>query len=71
MSKVIENRKGLFFLDYLQSFGLGSPDMVEAWKHKIQDEENKTNDVICFVVPKKRSGECILSIEKLLKDKLT
>jgi len=62
--------KAKYFIDYLKSFYLGSPDEVNKWKHLIFEQENNGFDVVAFRLPKERSGELLFVIEKLLKDKL-
>jgi hypothetical protein len=62
-------RQGRFFVDFLKSFSLGNPDINEAWKQFICEEENKEMTVVAFTIPQKNSGELIENIEKLLQDK--
>jgi hypothetical protein len=62
--------KGIYFVDTMSSFMFGNPEVTEAWKHLIFDLENEGNDVVAFRLPKARANELIISIEKLLKDKL-
>ena len=63
-------RQGRYFIDYLKSFSLGNPDINEAWKQFICEEENQEMTVVAFTVPQKRVGELIENIEKLLQDKI-
>jgi len=62
--------KGTYFVDRLNSFYLGSPDMVEAWKHMIKEMEDEGNDVVALKLPKKQSSELIVIIERILNEKL-
>jgi len=62
--------KGIYFIDLFKSFTISNPDAADAWKQLIIEEENKDNDVAAFSIPKRRSGELIVAIEKLLTDKL-
>jgi hypothetical protein len=62
--------KGKYFIDRLNSFYLGSPDMVEAWKRTIKIAEDEGNDVVAFSLPKHRCMELIEVFEHILKEKL-
>lgn len=62
--------KGTYFIDRLNSFYLGSPDMVEAWKHMIKEIEESGSDVVAFKLPKQQSQELIVIIERILNEKL-
>lgn len=62
--------RGKYFVDELKSFSFGSPDVTEAWKHLIFEQENNGFDLVAFRLPRQRSMELVEVIEKFLKDKL-
>jgi hypothetical protein len=61
--------RGKYFIDYLKSFTLGSPEYAEGWKATIIAIENDDCEVAAFKIPKKRLSEIVVLIEKLIKDK--
>lgn len=62
--------KGKYYIDRLNSFYLGNPDVTQAWKHTIANIENGEHDVAAFRIPRGRYSELVVFIEKMLQDKL-
>jgi hypothetical protein len=63
--------RGKYFVDQMNSFYLGSPDVVVGWKETARLAENDGDELVVFKIPKKNSSEIIVSIEKLIRDKLS
>lgn len=61
--------KQKYFIDFLKSFSMGNPDIAEAWKHVIFENENEGYDSVAFRLPKRYAGELIIEIERLIKHK--
>jgi len=64
------SKRGKYFADTLNSFSLGSPEVAEYWRVLAKTEEDKGNRLIVLSVPQKRENDCIISIEKLLYEKI-
>ncbi len=62
--------RGKYFIDFLRSFTISSPEYADGWKAVIIDAENNDFDVVAFKVPKKLSNEVIFIVEKMIQDKL-
>lgn len=58
-----------YFIDFLKSFSMGNPDVAEAWKHLIFEDENAGFVDVAFRLPQRYSGELIIEIERLIKHK--
>ena len=63
-------KRGEFFVDKLNSFALGNPDILHAWKQLIMQMEAEENDCVVFIFPKRLSRELTIMVEKLLRDKI-
>ena len=60
-----------YYLGNIKSFDWQrDTDYVEGWRKMVFDSENNEFDVVVFRLPKKRSGELTLSIEKMLHCRL-
>ena len=62
--------RGTYFVDFMGSFALGNPDIVEDWKQLGKDAEAANEQLTIFKLPQKEASELIIMIEKLLRDKL-
>jgi len=63
-------KRGQYFVDKLNSFALGNPDISYAWKKLIMDIEAEDCDCVVFILPKRYTTELTVSIEKLIRDKI-
>jgi hypothetical protein len=63
-------KRGEYYVDKLNSFALGNPDIKQAWMKLIMQMEEEGNDCIVFVTPKQQTRELIIMVEKLLRDKI-
>lgn len=64
-------KRSKFFVNYLNSFALGNPEMTEAWKALIREIEQDDFDVVAFSFPKRMTNELIVEIERLIKHKVS
>lgn len=64
------SKRGKYFADNLNSFSLGSPEVAEYWRLLAKSEEDKGNSLVVFSVPQKRESELIVSIEKILYERI-
>jgi len=62
--------RGTYFVDFMGSFALGNPDIVEDWKQTARDAEAANEQLAIFKIPQKEASELIIMIEKFLRDKL-
>jgi hypothetical protein len=62
--------RGKYFVDFMGSFALGNPDIVEDWKQLGKDAEAAQEQLVILKLPQRESSELIIMIEKLLRDKL-
>ena len=62
--------RGTYFVDYMGSFALGNPDIVEDWKQLGKDAEAANEQLVILKLPQHESSELIIMIEKMLRDKL-
>jgi hypothetical protein len=62
--------RGKYFIDFMGSFAHGNPDIVDGWKHTIQECEAENSQVAAFKLPENEAPELIILIEKVLRDKI-
>jgi hypothetical protein len=62
--------RGDYFVDFMGSFALGNPDIVEDWKAVAKAAEAEHKQVAIFILPENEISNTVVSIEKLLRDKL-
>lgn len=60
----------IYFIDRLKSFSLGSPDVTEAWKAAIFENENAGLETVAFRLPTRYANELIVEIERLIQNKV-
>ena len=71
MDKVgLDWNKGKYFMGWMKSFWLGSPEMVRSSQMAIKEVEDGGFAAVMFKVPARDEIEFIHAIEKLIESKL-